>query len=385
MKHKHLFFLLLSLLLGGLIGKNPSIQSAITAQTLPTIAFNTPQFTYTLDDYFGSELILEFAVNNWYERLNSQERIGQIIMPALEKNNLNQVKNWIKQDISNLLILKPNITKTEIDSLQALSKDTLWIASDAEPSLMQYRFPTENFKYSKTSDITSIGSARASSLEIAEHLNELGIHVNFAPIYDTNTNQTIIGDRALSDNPNTINQLNRVWFKVHGGQNIITTAKHFPDHGLAEGDTHFTLQGVSGETSQEIPTFKSAIRDNIPLIMVGHLTVENQNYSSKGLPATLAPEIMQNWLREDLGYQGIIITDALNMGALNGFKNSDLNALIAGADIALVPADTDQLILDVKKLVESDPQFAQAFEEKVKRVLRMKLVQRLSTFQIYAQ
>ncbi len=212
---------------------------------------------------------------------------------------------------------------------------------------------------------------------ISEFLQDYGVNLNFAPVYDRGVNQSVINTRAFSTDPGDVivraNQLANI-FKA---DNIIPTAKHFPGHGLVTEDTHVESATITGPL-RELSQFEAAIRNKIPVIMVGHLAVESDYVNTQGLPATVSKDVMQTLLREEMQFDGIIITDAMNMAAVTKIPNAEIRALQAGADIILMPANSRALNQEILTLIETDPDFANLIEDKVKRVLRLKAVWALS-------
>ena len=384
MKIAHIAIIVLTLCASGYLGSHPVFSQMISAKVLPNDVLrepNTIDLSFTLDDYFSEEIFLEKTVNDWYQRLNEDQKIGQVIMPSLEANNQGDINDFIISGGGLVMTLKKEVTQETIEQFIDLNEKhnitPLLIASDAEPSLMKYRFPDTGKNFKNTNQLTDQDSTNYTATQIAEFLKSRSINLNFAPVYDNNKNQTVIGDRSFGTDKLAITPLAKRFFKTLHRHNIIATAKHFPGHGNVSGDTHETLQTITGKL-EELETFKQAISDGILVMMVGHLNVNTTTYNTNGKPATLSPEIMQDLLREKFKFKGLIVTDAMNMGALNSFEDSDLETLVAGADIALIPRDWKQLKSDIKKRLDSDPVFRDHFEDKVKRVLRLKLVWNLS-------
>lgn len=273
------------------------------------------------------------------------------------------------------MLLKSGIQKTEVDQIQLFNnRYPLLLASDAEPSLMQYRFPQKN-GFMKTDTIHTVEQSQQQAEKISLLLNSLGANINFAPVYDNKQNKTVIGNRSFGKNDTNIQNLANVFSDTSKQFGIVPTAKHFPGHGAVSGDTHKKLQTIKGELT-ELNNFQSAIEKNIPIMMVGHLAVESENIGidTKGLPATLSKKISTDLLQNELGFKGLVVTDAMNMHALNGFEDADIRALEAGMDILLMPRNVEKTYNRILKKIETDKDFKNQINKKIFKILKMKIV-----------
>ena len=156
-------------------------------------------------------------------------------------------------------------------------------------------------------------------------------------------------------------------------QNIVATAKHFPGHGLVSGDTHKELQTITGEML-EVKNYPALIENGVLSIMIAHIAVRNNaKYDTQGLPSTLSEKIVTKLLRDSLGFKGLIVTDAMNMGGVNSVPLSSSKAVRAGCDIILMPADVTKTLAELLNLYRKDPLFKQRVDESAKRIIRMKI------------
>jgi len=197
--------------------------------------------------------------------------------------------------------------------------------------------------------------------------------MNFAPVVDSNTNQDIISERSFGGTAEHIKEMAQAFNAASIAHNIIPTLKHFPGHGMVVGDSHKGLVTARSDLP-EIANFSLTIQTT-PLIMVGHIAVNGGAYNTHGLPATLSPTIMQGLLREELGYKGLVITDAMNMGAVDKLGNTSVRALKAGADIILMSTNTPKAHKQILIKMHEDKKFREALQEKVTRIIRLKLAQ----------
>ena len=325
---------------------------------------------------------MESKVNAWYETLTPTARVGQLIMPAWDNETSAEDLGALieNQTVGGFMVLNKIFTPKLITELEALNPNRvpLLVSVDAEPSLLKYRFTKPVFK-KETSDLKTETQINKVSGLITTDLKHFGMNLNFAPVYDLGTNKTVIGTRAFSDKPAEVQIRANLMSKAFMAGGVIPTAKHFPGHGTVGGDTHLESQTIAG-TLVELSQFKSAIKAEIPVVMVGHLTVKNKIYDTDGLPATLSSVMMTDLLRNEMAFEGVIITDAMNMLAVSDIEDAALKSLIAGADIVLMPQDPAALNKDIQDLLMIEPVFAPEFEAKIKRVLRLKLVWRLSKY-----
>jgi len=203
--------------------------------------------------------------------------------------------------------------------------------------------------------------------------------MNFAPVVDSNSNTAIISERSFGGSSEHIKSMATAFNKSALTHNIIPTIKHFPGHGSAVGDSHKGLVSIA-DSLPELDNFKM-FQDSpgtFPLIMVGHIAVTGGNYDTKSLPSTLSPIIMQKLLRDELGYKGVVITDAMNMGAVDKLGNTTVRALKAGADIILMPTNIAKAHEEILAELQSNSDFKTLLQEKVGRILRLKIAQEWS-------
>lgn len=227
-------------------------------------------------------------------------------------------------------------------------------------------------------------NARTAAAINAQELHAMGINQNFAPDADVNSNplNPVIGSRSFSSDPALAGKM--VAAQVDGYQNsgpaaetVSAAAKHFPGHGDAAADSHEELPTIE-RTEQEwrqidLPPFKAAIDAGVDSIMTAHIAVPSLDPS--GDPATLSKPILTGILREELGYQGLIVTDSLQMGALRGmYPDAEIpvRAIEAGADVMLMPPDLGLAIDSVRKAVQDGRLTEQRIDASVQRILELK-------------
>ncbi|WP_426244276.1 glycoside hydrolase family 3 N-terminal domain-containing protein [Nocardioides sp. LHG3406-4] len=183
-----------------------------------------------------------------------------------------------------------------------------------------------------------LGAARASGLE----LRDLGFTWVFAPVADVTIGAAdpTIGTRSAGMDPRTAATATAAAVRGYDDAGIVSTAKHFPGHGSATADSHLVMPRLTKSLAElrahDLLPFKTAIRAGAPSIMLSHLDVEAL---APGVPASMAPEVY-DFLREDMGFDGLAITDSMGMGAVATRRLPGVAALQAGADLLLMPADT---------------------------------------------
>ena len=209
--------------------------------------------------------------------------------------------------------------------------------------------------------------------KISADLNKIGINYNFSPVVDMSPNKTV-GYRSFGKNPENIIPWSDQFIQSTQSNNIIATAKHFPGHGLVSGDTHKSLQVINGEL-KEIQNYPPLIKNGVLSIMVAHIAIENNEvYSTDGLPSTCSRKIVNDLLRDRMDFQGLIVTDAMNMGGVRNVPNNATLAIAAGCDILLMPANARIAHQEILKAYnENKNNFQDGANQSVRRIIRMKV------------
>jgi len=212
---------------------------------------------------------------------------------------------------------------------------------------------------------------------VGQQLKEAGINTNLAPVVDTGFGAAI-GDRSFGTDPKLVSRMGSAAINGFEAAGIASTAKHFPNHGAANRNSHvgspIIEHDVSTIEAQDLPPFKAAIDAGVPMVMVGHLIYPAIDPK---LPTSLSPHAI-SLLREDLGFNGVIITDALNMeGATQGgsVAQAAVEAVSAGEDMLPLSADPQQQVdayEAVKEAVESGQIPREQIDQSAERILRLK-------------
>jgi len=208
----------------------------------------------------------------------------------------------------------------------------------------------------------------------------VGVHLNFAPVLDVNSNplNPIINTRSFGEDPQAVARLGAAYLAGAREGGIMTTAKHFPGHGDTKTDSHVELPIVDASRARlealELVPFRRAVEEGVDAVMTAHVAVPGV-LGPDGPPATLSPYFLTELLREDMGFDGLVLTDAIRMQAISqhyGVGESAVLALEAGADIILAPADIWVTLDAVEEAVRSGRMSRERLDASVRRVLEMK-------------
>lgn len=266
---------------------------------------------------------------------------------------------------------------------QCISSIPLLIGQDLEPgSVGASRFPDFfHFPSNKTIGKTdNKKNTRQIGRAIGNICTQLGVHINFAPVVDVDNNpeNPIINKRSFGNNPKTVTK--HALHFAHGltDTHIIACAKHFPGHGDTNVDSHHDLPVIPHDIERlnavELYPFKELIKAQIMAIMIGHLVVPALD-ETENLPATLSKKIVTDFLQNTLGFNGLIITDALDMGAITKtYSNgqAELQALLAGNDILLCPVDVVAAIATIKQAIKDNLITEEEIDVHVEKILAFK-------------
>lgn len=278
---------------------------------------------------------------------------------------------------------KPQLAKL-ISDIRALNGKPL-LCIDEEGGRIARIAKNENFDVEVIGPMADIGktgdpkNAYHAGNVIGTYLTKYGFDIDFAPVADVNTNpdNIIIGDRAFSDKPEVAAPMVVSYLQGLKDAGVTGCVKHFPGHGDTKTDTHFgyaSTQKTWAEMLQcEMVTFKAGIDWGCQLIMTAH--IGTPNVTGSDVPATMSSVILQDKLRGELGYQNIIITDGMEMGAITTQYTSEeaaVNSIKAGVDIVLGPKNFVPAFEAVLKAVEKGTITEERINQSVRRILKMK-------------
>ena len=338
------------------------------------------QTQFELQDFLKENKDLDAAVDKVFATLDDTAIVAQLIMPAVGR--LGQEKATIDQHIKDRIIggvLMLNGTKEGFTSWivdfekqnKTYGNLPFLYSADAEPSLVNRKI-TGSTLVKKANELKSIEEVRTCAQTISKDLNDIGINYNFSPVVDMSPNATV-GFRSFGAVPANIIPWSGAFIEETQAQGIIATAKHFPGHGLVSGDTHKALQVIDGEL-KEIQNYPPLIAQGVLSIMVAHIAVQNNpKYSTNGLPSTCSKAIVTDLLQTEMGYKGLIVTDAMNMGGVVAVPEAAYKAVAAGCDIVLMPVDAKKAHSEILAHYRKDPAFKAQVDAAAKKIIRMKI------------
>lgn len=307
--------------------------------------------------------------------LDSIQKIAQMVMPAVMTDSdgatITAIKNYAKMGVGGIILLKGDIKSAQIliDTLISSSKLYPFVAIDAEWGLGMRladapKFPLNADLDSLITEQTMFDYGR----EVAEESRKLGINMILGPVLDISAKDGFIGRRSLGTNPERVSDLAIAYACGLESGNVMSVAKHFPGHGAASGDSHKKLPMISKSLqsldSIDLQPFRTYIRNGLSGIMIGHLAFPA--IDPEGLPAALSKPVITNLLREDIGFKGLILTDALNMEGALGLGAD--KAVEAGSDVILAPANTQIEINNIYSAIKSGTLSMQDIDAHLKRI-----------------
>jgi beta-N-acetylhexosaminidase len=330
-------------------------------------------------------------VTRLMKTLPLRERIAQLVMPwipgtyaAFDDRSLEKVRGWVDTlQVGGIIVSvgSPLDIAAQLNFFQRRSKLPLLIASDLEGGTsIRFNggtpFPTNMGVGASGNELDAYAMGRVTGLEG----RAAGIHLTFSPVADVNNNPAnpIINTRSFGGDPVAVGRL--VAATVRGIQDggMLATAKHFPGHGDTDTDSHIALPVIRSDwrrlDSLELIPFRAAIAAGVKVVMSAHIAMPGVS-SGATVPATLAPEILTGILRDSLRFGGMVVTDALNMGALvntYGPGESAVKAFVAGSDLLLMPTDPRSAIEAMMEAVTSGRITRARLDASLRRVLETK-------------
>lgn len=324
------------------------------------------------------------------EDLTLEEKVGQMFMLRYSGNFYNssdytyrEVKRLVKErGIGGVIQFFGNIhgTISNVNELQSLAKIPIFVAADYERGVGQQLDTGTLFPSNMALAATGEPELAYQQGKItAREARATGVHITFAPVMDVNSNpdNPIINFRSYSDSPETVSKFGVEFIRGAQENGLITTAKHFPGHGNTGTDSHTSLPVITAGREEfeaiDLVPFRKAVDAGVKMIMTAHIAVPSLDDTR--LPATLSPALSHDLLRDKLGYQGLIVTDALEMGGITEsfwVGEAAIRAIEAGSDIVLLPMDVDKAMSEVTLAVRKGRISEARINESVSRILAAK-------------
>ena len=330
----------------------------------------------------------EVWVDSIYNTLSIDQKIGQLftIWVATKQGDdkMKEVSSIIEKNhlgglIFSLGNIKDQAKYTNI--FQSISKVPLLIGMDAEWGIGMRLDDAFSFPYNMT-----LGALNDDSLiynvgkRIGVHAKRIGVHINFAPVTDINTNPNnpIIGSRSFGEDKINVTKKSLSYLKGMQSVGIMGSAKHFPGHGDTSTDSHKTLPVINFSAKRindvELFPYKELIKNNLSTVMVAHMEVPSLEKEPK-MPSTLSKNIISKLLKKKLKFEGLVITDAMDMKGVVDFnknQSADVGALLAGNDVLLMPDDLDESTKSIKKAIIDGIITEKRLKYSVKKILMAK-------------
>lgn len=300
-----------------------------------------------------------------------------------DREYANRMHGLVEKGIGGFIIFggEKEAIKKFVAGLQAASGIPLFIASDIERGVAQQIrggsvFPSQ-MAVAAAIDRNSPEDVKLLELglnAVAAGAAYIGINMPLIPVLDVNLNpdNPIICTRAFSDSTETVSWFGLKYIKVLENAGLISCAKHFPGHGDTSVDSHIDLPVIKKAARElraaDFLPFSEAIKAGVKSIMLAHLTLRALDF----MPASLSRRVITGLLRKELGFEGLVLTDALNMHALKDFGNVPVECLKAGADILLHPEDPDAAANEVISAILSEKLDEKNIDESLARILKAK-------------
>jgi beta-N-acetylhexosaminidase len=378
------------------------LAGTVACATTPPVSQTGAPRPEALDPRASLSQAQQHWIDSTLAALSLRQRVGQMVMIWMLGDYTNtadttyaQIIQWVARDgiggVS-MSLGTPIEVAAKLNDLQRRARVPLLVSADLEPDLGRLEggvfahymldaggatvFPASMAIAATGRDEDSYDVGRA----IAEEGRAVGIHINFAPVVDVNNNPAnpVINTRSFGEDPARVARLSALFVRGarDGGQ--LSTAKHFPGHGDTDVDSHVGLPIVGADRARlnavELVPFKAAIAEGASLVMTAHIALPAVQGDST-TPATLAPRIITDLLRDTLGFRGVAITDAMTMeGVGKGYttEQSSVLAVKAGADILLKPSDPVRAINAVVAAVERGEISRDRIDRSARAVLELK-------------
>ena len=341
----------------------------------------------------GDEMGEKNPIQSMIAQMTLEEKIGQLVMPGIEGYETNKEAKTLLDEyhVGGFIILGENVENTgqllkltnDIKAANSGNKFPLFLAIDEEGGRIS-RMPEEFVDLPTTRDIGKLHDPDLSyeiGQVLAKQVQAFGLNINFAPVLDIDSNpdNPVIGDRSFGPSPAIVSELGIAMMKGIESEGIMPVVKHFPGHGDTKVDSHIGLPIVKKDIENlmnfELIPFIEAINQGADAVMVAHILYEEIDPS---YPATLSKQLVEGLLRDRLGFDGLIITDDLTMGAIEetfDIGNAAVLSIAAGNDIVLVAheyGNAIEALEALQKAVETGELSEERIDESVYRILHYK-------------
>lgn len=399
MKFKYILFIItIAFIMQGCnqadINQTETNQTNQTAEPITQVETTTQPTTEAIKIDKAEEFI-----NTTIQNMTLEQKIGQLFIIAIRTNLNNEPQLLVDENIISILntynpagfiLFKENIDTVNqvqqfIYDLQSNSKIPLFIGIDEEGGRVSRLQGSGKIGATILPSSRAVGKKGDTELAyeigklLGKELSVLGFNMDFAPVADINTNPNnpVIGDRAFGSEPQIVSEMVKAEIQGIQDNNISAVIKHFPGHGDTQTDTHTGAVYLDSDLQRlvdiELKPFEEGIKQNVDGIMVSHIILPN--VTGNNIPSSLSKQIITDILRNQLQYTGLIITDALDMGAIAlNYKSSEAAkmAVNAGIDLLLMPQDLEMAYNSIYEAVKSDEIPISTIDNSLKRILKVK-------------
>lgn len=316
--------------------------------------------------------------------MTRREKIAQLIFEAIESREDPALRarqeGWIREGLGGLIVMDDILADNlqMINELQTLSRIPMLVSIDGEWGAAMRFYEYAAFpRAMQLGALSDPSLVEAAGRVIGSELRDIKIFANYAPVVDVNNNprNPVINTRSFGENPWKVAEMGAAYMRGMQAAGVFGSAKHFPGHGDTDVDSHKGLPVLLFDRARldslELLPFRRLIAEGVAMVMVGHLSIPALD--STGTPASLSKPIVTGLLRNELGFQGVIITDALGMeGVAAAGDDAALLAYEAGADILLMPRDTRHTIDALDAAFRRGELDERDLDARVRRVLALK-------------
>ena len=320
--------------------------------------------------------------------LSMEEQVAQLLMvPIYSREDTGgwaEAERWTRElGLGGVICMQggPNHQRHRLRRLQSQAKVPLMVASDAEWGLGMRLDSTRSFPRAMTLGATrNPALVRMFGQVVGQSLRATGVHVNFAPVIDVNSNpiNPVIGSRSFGENVSLVGEMGQAYADGLQDVHVLATAKHFPGHGDSDSDSHATLPTIPHDRARldsvELAPFAYTFERGMGAVMVAHLDIPGLD-STEAQPSTLSPTIVDSLLRQEMGFEGLVFTDAMSMKGFADFAGDRpriQDALLAGNDVLLFPGDPVAAIEETMGALASGAMDSSMVTAKCRRVLQAK-------------
>lgn len=345
----------------------------------------------------SEEELLKKEIEDKISNMTLREKIGQMLIISTNKTEYDEELDTLLKEVkpSGIVLFANNITTydnttTLISKIKESATIPMLIGIDQEGGRVQRIKKMPDANVLTIPDMIEVGKTKDKELAynvgtvVAKEIVAFGINLDFAPVLDifSNPNNTVIGKRAFGEDAQTVIDMALPFASGMISEGIIPVYKHFPGHGDTESDSHVELPIITKTEEEllekELLPFKAAIENDAQMIMTAHIALPS--ITGDYTPATLSSKIINDILRQDLGFKGVVITDAVNMGAIaDNYTPEEVYkySINAGVDIILMPEDAKEAINIIEKLVNNGTITETRINDSVKRILTLKYKNKL--------